>query len=81
MQLSAINTFHPNIIIGQMGWSAPPIPLDGYSDLPPPTYNQAISADEGDQIFSNTLNLYIKILFLHFPLNVIRYSSFPNHFT
>ena len=48
---------------GQLGWvappappptapsyvppSAPPIPLEGFDDLPPPTYEQAISADEG----------------------------------
>jgi len=35
----------------KLGWvapSAPPIPLDGYGDLPPPTYSQAISADEGN---------------------------------
>ena len=30
--------------------SAPPIPLEGFEDLPPPTYEQAISADEGNVI-------------------------------
>ena len=30
--------------------SAPPIPLEGFDDLPPPTYEQAISADEGNII-------------------------------
>ena len=30
--------------------SAPPIPLEGFDDLPPPTYEQAISADEGTVI-------------------------------
>ena len=30
--------------------SAPPIPLEGFDDLPPPTYEQAISADEGNVI-------------------------------
>ena len=30
--------------------SAPPIPLEGFDDLPPPTYEQAISADEGNFI-------------------------------
>ena len=41
-----------------MGWvlppippsTAPPIPLEGFEDLPPPTYEQAISADEGNVI-------------------------------
>jgi len=37
---------------GPSGWVAP-IPLDGYADLPPPTYSQAISADED----GNTNNL------------------------
>ena len=53
-------------ILGHSGWvapSAPPIPLDGYPDLPPPTYNQAISADEGDLIYSNILKLYSKTVF------------------
>ena len=56
-----------NLGVGPSGWvapSAPPIPLDGYSDLPPPTYEQAITVDEGDQIYSNKLSLYTLIIIL-----------------
>jgi hypothetical protein len=45
--------------------------LDGYSDLPPPTYEQAITVDEGDQICSNKLGLYYTIIF----------QVLQNHFT
>ena len=50
------NNLASNLWVGPSGWvapSAPLIPLDGYSDLPPPTYEQAITADEGDQIYFN----------------------------
>ena len=58
-----MNLMNLRINLGQLGWvappappptapsydqpSAPPIPLEGFGDLPPPTYEQAITADEG----------------------------------
>ena len=58
-----INNMALCVNLGPLGWVAPPvpppsapsyvppsapsIPLEGYDDLPPPTYEQAISADEG----------------------------------
>ena len=51
-----IIVFNTNLFLGEAGWvapSAPPIPLDGYADIPPPSYEAAISADEGDLILAN----------------------------
>ena len=66
-----------NLGVGPSGWvapSAPPIPLDGYSDLPPPTYEQAITVDEGDQICSNKLGLYSPIKYLVLMINTQIYN-------
>lgn len=33
--------------------NAPPIPYEGFGDLPPPAYEQAISVDEGRVLLRN----------------------------
>ena len=45
--------------------SAPPIPLEGFEDLPPPTYEQAISADEGNVIQTIFRKLFLDYFMHH----------------
>ena len=41
-------SFILRFIACKLGWVAPVIPIEGYSDLPPPTYSTAIGIDEGE---------------------------------